>query len=66
MLATIVRYGDQIDSSLNTSKLAIYRRVRGHFLFSLKFVDAQQANIGYGSTVSVSDNGEYITVGAQV
>ena len=31
VLATIVRYGDQIDSSLNTPKLAIYRRVRGHF-----------------------------------
>ena len=29
----------------------------------VKFVD-EQANIGYGSTVSVSDNGEYITVGA--
>ena len=63
VLATIVRYGDQIDSSLNTPKLAIYRRVRGHFLFS-QLVDAEQANIGYGSAVSVSDNGEYITVGA--
>ena len=63
VLATIVKYGDAVDSSINTPKLAIYRKVLGHFLFS-QVIDAYADGIGYGSSVTVSNDGRFIAVGA--
>ena len=63
VLATIVKYGDAIDSSINTPKLAIYRKVLGHFLFS-QVIDAYAADIGFGSSVTVSNDGRFVAVGA--
>ena len=63
VLATIVKYGDSVDSSINTPKLAIYRKVLGHFLFS-QVIDAYASDIGYGSSVTVSNDGKFVAVGA--
>jgi len=63
VLATIVKYGDAVDSSINTPKLAIYRKVLGHFLFS-QVIDAYADGIGYGSSVTVSNDGRFVAVGA--
>ena len=63
VLATIVKYGDTIDSSIATPKLAIYRKLNGHFLFD-QLIDAPNAGIGFGECVSVSKNGRWVVVGA--
>ena len=63
VLASIVRYGDQLDSALRIPKLAIYRLVDGQFLWD-QIVEAELAGINYGSSVAVSDDGKFIAVGA--
>jgi len=63
VLASVVKYGDQVDSALSTPKLAIYRLINGQFLWD-QLVDSEKVDINYGSSVAVSDDGKFIAVGA--
>ena len=64
VLATIVKYGDAVDSSIATRKLVIYRKsLTGHYVFD-QMIDAPYANINYGDSVTVSTDGKFIAVGA--
>ena len=64
ILATIVKYGDAVDSSIATRKLVIYRKsLLGHYVFD-QMIDAPYANINYGDSIAVSTDGLFIAVGA--
>ena len=63
VLASIVKYGDQLDSALRIPKLAIYRLVNGQFMWD-QIIEGELAGINYGSSVAVSDDGKFIAVGA--
>jgi len=64
VLATIVKYGDAVDSSIATRKLVIYRKsLNGNYVFD-QMIDSPYANINYGDSVAVSTDGLFIAVGA--
>jgi hypothetical protein len=64
VLATVVKYGDAVDSSVATRKLVIYRKsLLGHYVFD-QMIDAPYPNINYGDSVAVSTDGKFIAVGA--
>jgi len=64
VLATIVKYGDTVDSSIATRKLVIYRKsLLGHYVFD-QMIDSPLADINYGESVAVSTDGKFIAVGA--
>jgi len=63
IFASIVRYGDSVDSSINTPKLAIYRKVSANLIYD-QLIEAEMAGIKYGASVAVSNDGKFIAVGA--
>ena len=63
VLASTLKYGDQIDSSLSSPKIAIYRLNQGRYqydqLISAEYVDEQ-----FAESVAVSNDGKLVAVGA--
>ena len=63
VLATTLKYGDQLDSSLSSPKIAIYRLNQGRYQYD-QLISAEYNDEQFASSVAVSNDGKLIAVGA--
>ena len=63
VLATTLKYGDQLDSALSSPKIAIYRLNQGRYQYD-QLISAEYNDEAFATSVAVSNDGKLIAVGA--